>query len=138
MCKLFEEITRRSMSSTEDGIACGPCSLFSADAEIAAEYRGQPVYFHGQWVDAASEDLLLEATSESLCDIIVRLESDGADTRALMKELDRRQRLTVLPQAGDELLFESAFATVKEILKNELLKNDLDPGDFGAFEDEYV
>ena len=134
MCKVFEEVSRRSMSSRGDGIACGPCSIFSVEAEIAAEYRGQPVFFHGEWVDAAPCDLLLEATSASVYDVILRLENGGGDGNALSEELDRRKRLSVRPQPGDEALFESVFATVTELLKNELLKNDIDPGDIGAFD----
>ena len=139
MCKkLFEEISRRSMSSTEEGIACCPCSPFSAEAEIAAEYRGQPVFFYGRWVDAAPCDLDLKATAESLYDVIVRLENSEGNTDALTKELDRRKALIVSPQSEDENLFESVFISVKELLKNELLKNNIDPDEVGAFDEEFA
>jgi len=57
------------MNNKNDGVACGPFSVYAIDAEIVVEDEGNTVYLHTQWVDAASDMILFEATTESIYDI---------------------------------------------------------------------
>ena len=85
----MKEISRRAMNSESEGMACGPAGDYAVDAEIVVDDEGKTVYLHTQWVDEASDDILFEATTESIYDRMVKINTDETAFDEAVDEMDR-------------------------------------------------
>lgn len=89
----MKEISRRAMNNESEGMACGPSGLYAVDAEIVVEDEGKTVYLHTQWVDEVPDEILFEATTESIYDQIVKINglmnADNDEFGEACKVLDR-------------------------------------------------
>ena len=87
MSNNMKEISRRVMVNDKEGLACGPCGVLAADAEMAVLDEGKTVFLHAQWVSEAP-DVLYEATAESVYDIYERLNHGASNFDELIAERD--------------------------------------------------
>lgn len=124
----MKEIERRINYFTEEGIACGPVSIVVVDAEIVVEDSGSKVYLHGQWVDAASEEILFEATKESVYDVYMKL--NGADEDCFDELIKERDRID-----AEKIIDDSRYGAYYEELK-EMIFNKLEEEGLGYMLDE--
>lgn len=85
----MKEISRRAMNSESEGMACGPAGLYAVDAEIVVEDEGKLVYLHTQWVDEVPDDIYFEATTESIYDQMVKMNTNQADFDKAVDEMNR-------------------------------------------------
>lgn len=101
------EIARRCKLSTHDGMACGPFSLTSIEAEIEVEEDGIKKFLHSSWVSEAPDSISFEANNESIFDLLVndgdidKLESIRAKSKEEFGEpvfSDYRQQIEMLLQ----------------------------------------
>ncbi len=69
----MKEISRRAMNNDSEGMACGPSGLYAVDAEIVVEDEGKIVYLHTEWVSEVHDEILFEATTESIYDHLVKV-----------------------------------------------------------------
>ncbi|MDD6034396.1 MAG: hypothetical protein PUC47_13135 [Oscillospiraceae bacterium] len=84
------ELSRRLMANTDEGMACGPGGLEAADAEIVVCDEGREIFLHGQWVSECADEILLEATLESVYDIYEQMNRrSGEECPELLAERDR-------------------------------------------------
>lgn len=88
---MIKELSRRCMYNVDEGVACGPVSVTSIDAEIVIEDQENNVFLHAQWVDAAGDDLYFEATRESIYDVYEKLVNceDEEEFERLISDRDR-------------------------------------------------
>jgi len=70
----WNEVSRRCALADHDGLACGPFSMTSVEAELVITEDGETKYLHSSWVSEAPESISFEINSESIFDI---LSSDG-------------------------------------------------------------
>lgn len=89
----MKELDRRVFSVAHDFPA--GVSTYSIEAEILVEDEGRKIYFHTEWVDAASTEILFEATTESVYVINEELEKlmEGGDRAAFEAKLEERNRV---------------------------------------------
>ena len=88
----IKEISRRVMDNSD----CDPNSIsfmgapLAYDAEIVVEDKGEKIYLHAQWVSEVPEDVIFEATKESIYDVYEKLNNAGSDEfDDLINERDR-------------------------------------------------
>ena len=104
----MKEISRRAMSNCSGGTACGPCEVYAVDAEIVVEDECRPVYLHAQWVDAASDTIHFEATTESTYDVYEKLNNcSNEEFDGLIAERDAiNEKCDITSVLGDINLYE--------------------------------
>lgn len=121
----MKEISRRCMLNDEVGMACGPCGVIAADAEMVVEDEGKTVYLHVQWISEAP-GFLDEATAESVYDLYNGISHDEGDVDALVRECER------ISAAGIESLFPACdiqerygeqFREMEQTIKNLLAEH---------------
>ncbi len=110
----YTEVSRRIMYHEDTGMACGPVSMTTIDAEIVLEKDGKKIYLHGQWVDQAGDEILYEATEESLYDVYEKLHEEETDE--LMEEINRRQG----KQIEEDSCFETWYRELKQMILAEM------------------
>ena len=113
---MYKEISRRSMYYEEEGSTCGPVSVTSIDTEIVVEENGQLVYLHAQWVDAAGDEIVFEATAESVYDIYEKLNANADNFDALITERDRIE----VTRIKEDERFDAYYAEMKEMIIAEM------------------
>ncbi len=121
---MIREISRRVQMTEDEGIACGPASTVSLEAEIVIDDNGKKVYLHGQWVDAAPEDTLYEAHTVSMFDMYIRMThaEDDEELEALCNERDRLDEMYRV----DMTPYESYIAELDQMIREEGEKHRLD------------
>ena len=72
-------INKRVMMNTDAGFACSPFGVTACDSEVAIEDDGKIIYIHGQWCDAADDDIRIELTDESIYDYELKLNNAKGD-----------------------------------------------------------
>lgn len=130
MSKMYE-VSRRSMYHEDEGIACGPASITAIDAEIVVDVDGQRIYLHGQWVDAAGDDILFEANTESVYDAYEKFYNaadDDDDEQKALAECDRIGQGRI----KDDPCYKSYYAELKQMIIDEMEAHDIEP----CFDDE--
>ena len=119
----MKEISRRSMYHLDEGIACGPVSISSIDAEIAVEKDGKTIYLHAQWVDAAGDEIYYQATGESVYECYKNIfENEDEDREEDLIEAKEKAEETELE---DEPWFEPFYEELKQMIYQEMRDNDL-------------
>ena len=130
----MKEISRRIMFNQEDGIACGPVSLKSIDAEIVVEDEKDGIVFlHGEWVLEAGDDILYDATKRSVYDIHEKIENNEEDFDKLIKERDDIREKESLE---DKERFVTYFDEIKNMIRDEVEKQGYVFGDEDWEEDD--
>lgn len=86
-------ITRRSMNSDIEGLGCGPVGIYGVDAEITVEDEGKIIYLHTQWTSEVPEEVLFEATEESVFDLLVQAKYAYAEERDFNEYFDVIDRI---------------------------------------------
>ncbi len=121
----YEEISRRAMYHEESGMSCGPVSGPKvADAEIAIEVDGDPVYLHAQWLSEFREYILFEATSESTYDWYEKMnDAEYEEIDELRKCADAAAEKKV--EWPSDLYYEELYDMLKDVLQ----ENGIDPED---------
>lgn len=113
----IKEIERRVNYSVEDGIACGPVSIAAVDAEIVVCDNGERIYLHGQWIDEVPDEVLLEATKESVYDVYMKL--NCADYEHFDELIAERDRIDA-DKIEDDSRYESIYEELKKMIAKEL------------------
>ena len=127
----MKEISRRSMFNIEEGMACGPVSTATADAEITIDNNGDRVYLHGQWIDELGGEIFYEATKESIYDIYEKLYKKEGNFDELMAECDRVNKDAI----QNVEIYNYYFEEIKKMISYELDKHDIE-FDFDEEEEE--
>ena len=113
------EIARRCELSTHDGMACGPFSLTSIEAELEVEEDGGKKYLHSSWVSEAPDSISFEVNNQSIFDLLVNdgdideLEAIRAKSKEEFGELDfsnyKQQIEDMLQMIKDKMVEEELF-----------------------------
>ena len=128
---IMKEISRRSMYNAEVGMACGPIGITSIDAEIAVEDNGETIYLHGQWVDLVGDEILYEATKESIYYVYEKINKSGDDYDEHLAERDRIEA----DRIRDIDCYEPYFKEIKQMILDEMEAHGID-GYFECLDDE--
>lgn len=86
------------MSTSDEGIACGPAGMYAIDAEIVVEDEGRNVYLHAQWISEVGDTVSFEATTESIYDVYEELNKINGNPKAFPadafdKVIEKRNRI---------------------------------------------
>ena len=117
----MKEISRRSMYHEDEGMACGPVSMATADAEIVIDNNGDKVYLHGQWIDELGDEIFYEATKESTYDIYEKFNKKEGDDDELLAEYDRVANNAI----QNVEIYNCYFEEIKKMIFEELDKHGI-------------
>lgn len=127
----LKEINRRVMVNDESGMACGPCDVLAADAEMVVNDDGKAIYLHVQWVSEAP-GFLHEATTESIYDIYEQMNCEG-DIDASAELLERISSVGIgqlFPSCGIEVRYGEQFQELERLIKVQLEARGYEAEDF--------
>ena len=113
----IKETERRSNYFYEEGFACGPISRAVVETEIVVEDNGEKVYLHGQWIDAVADEILFEATKESIYDVYLKL--NDADDELFDTLIAERDRIEA-DKIDDDSRYEPFYEELKRMIIKEL------------------
>lgn len=116
----MEEISRRIMFNEEEGMACGPISLTSIDAEIVVEdEKDGTVFLHGEWVLEAGDEICYDVTKRSIYDIHEKLVNceDGFD-ELIMERDEIREKESL----EDKERYASYLDEITKMIRDEIQK----------------
>lgn len=120
----MKELSRRLEYHEEDGFACGPFGLTVIDAEIVIDDNGDTVYLHGQWVDAAGDEILFEATTESIYDAYIRM-NNAKNDEEMDSACEERDRISEYQIENDEK-YQAYYDDLKTMIIEEMKAHDFD------------
>lgn len=131
--------SRRSMYHEDDGIACGPCGVTAVDAEIVVDDGNITVFLHGQWVDAAGDEVFFEATKESTYDVYARINNNEGDFEENLAVRDRISEEGLgdwFPGCDIKERYAEQYAEIVEMIKAELVRHGHECSFLGDDEDD--
>ena len=127
----MKEISRQSVYSETEGIACGPVGITAVDAEIVVDDNGEKVFLHAQWVCEAGDEILFEATRESIYEVYEKLNTaDGDEFEALIEERDRIEAGKI----ADDSKYQAFYDELVKMIDEEKAANGF--VDYGEEDDE--
>lgn len=112
----IKELSRRCMDNSEPDVNSLAYLgfVYACDAEIVVEDSGDVIYLHGQWISEVPDEILFEATRESIYDIYNKLNHSSSENfEALIDERERIQS----NKLDDEYARDRYAAQYDEILK---------------------
>lgn len=116
----MKEISRRRMYNEDEGMACGPVSITSIDAEIVVEEEnGRRVYLHAQWADMGGDMIAYEANTESIYDAYEKM-FRAEDDDGIMAASDERDRIENECAIEDDDRFRPFYDELKRMILEEM------------------